>query len=266
MNKILVLNQATLNSNYRVLEDAFRNTWASNKDERFKAIHYYGKYNQDYTITDIFKNIPEDGKVTIENDNLIVGTYDNSYPPHHEIYKRVLNSKLIYKLGDTEYKINDSRGEKLIRSLEYCLNNFEFDFLLRICSTTYVDVNKMLSVLDSIKPYKVYDGARNMYNYEYYFVAGHTSLMSRDVVEQAVLNKELYLDSPYPEDLALGKLIMHDLNYTSFTDQQINGSIWTTVSQNEDDVLLSNNDETFCYRIGIRPEIFYKIHNKIINK
>ena len=67
-------------------------------------------------------------------------------------------------------------------ALEYCLKNFEFDYIQRISNTSYVDVEKMQLYLNKFSRSKVYNGARNMYNYQYYFVAGHDVIMSKDVV------------------------------------------------------------------------------------
>ena len=113
----------------------------------------------------------------------------------------------------------DPRGEKMMLAFEYCLKNLEFDFILRICNTSYMDIPKVHEYFNSIRKERVYDGARNMHSSGIRFVTGFNSFLSRDVVEKVIEHKEQFLAIPELEDLALGQLIMHDLAYTNFEDQ-----------------------------------------------
>lgn len=265
MAKVIVLNQATLDTKYRLLEPAFRSTWASVKHSDFKVIHYYGMYDGTHNKTELFSKLPNEGESVLQDDgeNLVVGTYDCTYPIDHPSFIKMHSSNIKYTLGNNTIVTNDSRGEKLILALEFCLNNFDFDFIHRICTTTYIDVYKMLSFLNKIQKTKIYNGARNLYNYEYYFVAGHCSLMSRDVVELLIKHKEEYLSLPYPEDLAIGKIIIHDLKYTDFESQNLGNNHFYTAVPLEEEIYYPTDESVYSYRIGQRPQVFHTIHKAL---
>ena len=185
-------------------------------------------------------------------DNIMIcGTYDYRYPLDH-----------------SHYTINpDARSRKFIMALEYCLKNFEFDYIQRISNTSYIDVEKMQLYLNELPRIKIYNGARNMYNYQYYFVAGHDVIMSRDVVELLVNYKDIYLESQYLEDLAAGKILIHDIKYVSFEDQSKDNFVQIfPYDINIDNINLDSNPSVWCYRIGRRPEIFEHIHKLILKR
>jgi hypothetical protein len=258
MPKILVLNQATLDASYASVMKAAYDTWNTYNHPDVKIIHYYGKYNNVLEPTDKFEYLPNDGECLEIGNDLICGSYDNHFPQNHPTLKAIHDSDSLYTAGNSSYKINDSRGEKFIMALEYCLNNYEFDFIQRISCTSYVDIPKMHSYLSTMSKTKVYNGARNMYNSEYYFIAGHCVLMSRDIVEVLVKNKEKYLSLSYPEDVATGKIILYDSEYTNI-DEQMHLHSFTFVDP--DNITLCSVPSVYCYKTrNIHPEVFYKLH------
>lgn len=262
MSKIIVINQATLDPAYDAINQAAHDTWGTYKHEDVKILHYYGKYNKYLQLTDKFSTLPPDGECLVIGNDLILGTYDTNYPTDHPVRVGHDNSHIVYAYGGVPRKIDDSRGEKFIMALEYCLNNFEFDFIQRISCTSYVDVPKMVNYINTLSKTKVYSGARNMYNYEYYFITGHNVLMSRDVVQLLVDHKKEYLSIAYPEDLATGRLIIHDLAYTDFSEQDSNDT-FTTIDPNNFGV--DPNPFVYLYRTRfMHPEVFYGLH-KMIN-
>jgi hypothetical protein len=221
MIKTIILNQATLHPDYKDVDDIAYTTWGSTQNPNVRPIHYYGKYDINQNPTDKFLTLPEDGQVIMNGDNvMIIGTYDNTYPANHPRHSI----------------IPDARNEKFILALEYCLNNFEFDYIQRICNTSYVDVEKMTAYFERLPRTKIYNGARNLYNYEYFFVAGHNVFMSYDVVKLLVEHKEEYLASSYPEDLIAGKIIMYDAKYVNFDDQSQANTGTTITSENIEDI------------------------------
>ena len=249
--KTIILNQGTLHPSYQSVDNAAYNTWGSTQNPDVRVIHYYGKYNHYNILTDRFPILPDDGNIILDNQTMVIGTYDTTYPSEHPRYDI----------------IPDARNEKFILALEYCLNNLEFDYIQRISTTSYVDVEKMQLYLNKLPRTKIYNGARNMYNYQYYFVSGHDVIMSRDVVELLVNYKDRYLASSYPEDLAAGKLLMHDIGYVSFEDQS-NDNFYDGIPYdiNVSDIKLSLNPSVWCYRIGRRPEIFDHIHKLVLKQ
>ena len=255
MAKTIILNQATLHPDYQGVDNKGKETWGTIINPDVRIIHYYGKYELDGTLTTKFDTLPEDGEVLLYDENtLIIGTYDSTYPSEHPRHSI----------------IPDARNEKFILALEYCLNNFEFDYIQRICNTTYVDVNKMSDYFDTLPRTKVYDGARNLYNYEIFFVAGHNAFMSHDVVNLLVQHKEDYLASPHPEDLAVGEIIMHNLEYTSFDYLDTQYSYYPThffiTNETPETIELHGNPAVFCYRIKHHLDIFDRIHELVLNR
>jgi hypothetical protein len=196
MAKVIILNQATIDPQYSILDALSRTTWGLYKHPEVQIIHYYGAYDTNNSIVTGFPKVPARGEVELFSDG-----------------------RMLVGANDTLGNYFDPRGEKMMLAFEYCLKNLEFDFILRICNTSYIDVPKVHEHLSSIRKERIYDGTRNMHNNEIYFVTGFNSFLSRDVVEKVVEHKEQFLAIPYLEDLALGKLIMHDLALTSFEDQ-----------------------------------------------
>ena len=249
--KTIILNQGTLHPDYQDVDNMAYTTWGSTQNPDVKVINYYGKYDHNVDLTSKFPNLPEDGEILMYDNIMICGTYDYRYPLDH-----------------SHYTINpDARSRKFIMALEYCLKNFEFDYIQRISNTSYVDVKKMQLYLNEFPRNKIYNGARNMYNYQYYFVAGHDVIMSRDVVELLVNYKDIYLESQYLEDLAAGKVLMHDIEYVNFEDQSKDNFVRNLL----DDIDINNIDldstpSVWCYRIGRRPELFKHIHELILKR
>lgn len=194
--KILILVQGTFAISYREIEKTMRRTWMNSitsPDILVKV--YYGAFDPQGNLFPEAEIVVEKEQVTEnKNGDIIVGAYDMMGPYF------------------------DPRGEKLIRALEYSLK-FEYDFVLRVCNTSYIRFDKLLTYLKNCPQKKFYDGARNLFNYKYYFVSGHNSIMSRDCVVNLVENKTEFLECRYPEDLAVGYFLMHKLNYTKFEEE-----------------------------------------------
>ena len=250
MKKIVILNQSTLDDSYSEVDKACKNTWGSLHRDGLLILHYYGMYDNQFQVTSKFKVPNEEDKYIVDdNINLVLNTYDSTYPKEHQYYH--IN--------------NDSRGEKLILSLEYCLDNLEFDFLLRTTCTSYVDIDKLLSYVDRLPDKKVYNGARNMYNYKIYFTSGYCSLMSRDVVEKVVENQDLFFSYGMPEDLSVGRLIIHDLNITTFDEQDNFHLVLNTISMEKiEEFQFKNHTDFLVYRSHKKQsKNMYHIHNEI---
>lgn len=201
MTKVVVLNQGTINFAYYTIDALARTTWSQIHHPDVEVYHYYGGYDQQDNPIEMLGKVPARGEAYINkapmNNVLVVGAND------------MLTKYDTYSI--------DSRGEKLILAYEWCVNNLEFDYIVRVCNTTYLDIKKMHRFLDSLeRKERQYDGARNMYNYQYYFCGGMCNYMSRDCAEQLVEHKEEYLSLPRelnPEDLAVGVILMDRLKY-----------------------------------------------------
>ena len=251
MAKTIILNQATLHPDYQGVDNKGKETWGTIINPDVRIIHYYGKYELDGTLTTKFDTLPEDGEVLLYDENtLIIGTYDSTYPSEHPRHSI----------------IPDARNEKFILALEYCLNNFEFDYIQRICNTSYIDVNKMAAYFDQLPRIKIYNGARNLYNYQYFFVAGHNVFMSRDVVQLLVDHKEEYLASSYPEDLAAGKILMNDTGYINFDEHTQDNTHHFITDETVETLYIVDNPSVYCYRIKHKIDIFNRLHELILKR
>lgn len=238
MAKVLILNQATVDPNYTVLDYLSRHTWTSNSHPDVRTIHYYGGYDSNHNPISKFPVVPRGETQLVGDDILVCGTNDT--------------------LGD----YFDPRGEKLIMALEYCLKHFEWDFMLRICNTSYVHIPILHRVLDETRKERIYDGVRNMHNNEIPFVTGYHSYMSRDVAELLVQNKDMYLETKYLEDLAVGYVLMYKLNYVNFDDQPYRRTHVDNAFDNsfEPEHFLRHSD-VFTYRFRSHtPEKFIRFH------
>jgi hypothetical protein len=243
MAKIIILNQATIFHNYSQIDALSRTTWGLYKHPDVKCIHYYGAYDIDDRPVTGFPYIPAKGEVAMfDDDRMLVGT------------------------NDTHGPYFDPRGEKMMLAYEYCLKHFDFDFILRICNTSYIDIEAMVKYFNSIRKERIYDGTRNLYNNEISFVTGFNSYLSRDTVEKVVEHKQDYLDIKLPEDLALGKLIMHDLKYTNFEDQpQIDIHVLATEPGFKPDSFVGS--ERFNYRFRSHTvDEYVAFHNYMVKR
>lgn len=99
---------------------------------------------------------------------------------------------------------------KMIKAFEYCLENFDFDFLLRTSASTYVNYDSLIKLVDNLSVEDFYYGGSVGGKYwgdEWIpWVLGHSVLLSKKFVELVIKNKTLFLDFKYIDDVALGAL------------------------------------------------------------
>lgn len=179
--RCIILNQCSIHPNYNDIIKAARSTWFRNVPDNVIVLNYYGS------------STGTDGKISVK--------------PNGDMIINIPDLRKEYEDG-----VFDSRAEKFILALEYVNNNFDFDYVYRISCTSYINIDKMLRFLDNIRDNKIYCGCNNLYDYKISFNSGFHVMMSKDIVDSAVKNKEVFLKNKYlPEDVAFGKLIVHDL-------------------------------------------------------
>ena len=92
-----------------------------------------------------------------------------------------------------------------VLALEYVLDSFEFDYLVRTVSTSYLDVGRMSDQIDNLPRTGLYAGPI-LELAGFAFVGGSLQVLSRDVVEQIVeYSRDLRLD--VYDDVGLGRLV-----------------------------------------------------------
>lgn len=97
-------------------------------------------------------------------------------------------------------------GLKTLKALEFILDNYEFDYLFRTNTSSYVDVKVLLTHIKSLPKLSVYSGLIGKVFGSQEFASGAGILLSRDVVERVCVDGEQW-DHGLVDDIALGKLI-----------------------------------------------------------
>ncbi len=107
-------------------------------------------------------------------------------------------------------------GHKTIKAMEWILSNSNFDFLFRTNTSSYFSEERLSNYIKEnfTKPEKVYAGLIHTTNdkegKEITFASGSGFILSRDVVESIVQNKNLW-DHDYWDDVSLA-IVMNKLN------------------------------------------------------
>lgn len=239
--KILILNQGTIDPSYEDIKKASYNTWQTIKHPHVKVINYYGSADSHDRQVQYNSTLSE---LTIG-----VGDMVDLYTDENE----------------NSYEF-DSRGEKFILALEYCLNNFEFDYIYRISCTSYINIFKMYDYINSLSREKVYNGCYNMHNYQYLFVSGFHSILSRDMVEHLVNNKNKFLQIKYPEDVATGIILIDYLKIIeNFESQDQSFSTYYFMNNIKNSLSLLSS-KAFNYKVEKNfYNNFYEIHEHLLS-
>lgn len=120
-----------------------------------------------------------------------------------------VHNDTIYMKGENDSLIPGCL-DKTIKAIEYSLNNFEFDYLIRTNMSSVWDFNKIYSYITDnhydIAGVNGFDGAHKVH-----FVSGAGILMSNSLCKELVKNKHL-LNYDIIDDVSIGKLLI-DLNY-----------------------------------------------------
>lgn len=151
---------------------------------------------------------------------------------------------------------------KLLAMYKYVLKNYEFDYLFRTTSSSYVraiELSKISEVLPRKKYYGgaiAYEGAR--------FAAGNNVLMSRDLVERIALRK-CVINPTIIEDVSLGNYI-NSIGIELYPLPQINIDSIEKLNSLSDEELIGNFH--FRLRSGSMQkrndvEIMHELHKRI---
>lgn len=97
-------------------------------------------------------------------------------------------------------------GIKTIEALKFTLQNYDFDFLFRTNTSSYLDTERLLEYLENLPQTGVYSGVVGTVMGDLEFASGAGILMSRDVVKRVCEQAESWNHSLI-DDAALGELI-----------------------------------------------------------
>jgi hypothetical protein len=97
-------------------------------------------------------------------------------------------------------------GAKTLEAFSFVLQNYEFDFLFRTNSSSYVDTQRLLEYLDKQPETGVYSGVVGTVMGDLRFASGAGILMSKDVLKRVCEQADSWNHSLI-DDAALGELI-----------------------------------------------------------
>jgi hypothetical protein len=151
---------------------------------------------------------------------------------------------------------------KLIAMYKYALKNYEFDYLFRTTSSSYVRTVKLSKFTETLPRKKYYGGA---IAYEgATFAAGNNVLMSRDLVEK-IVSKKVIINPTIIEDVSLGNY-MESIGIELSPLPQINIDSIKKLNSISDEELIDNFH--FRLRSGSMEkrndiEIMHALHQRI---
>lgn len=100
----------------------------------------------------------------------------------------------------------DNLGYKVISSLEYILENIEFDYIFKMNCSSYLNKDLLKNILIDKPRTKFYSGLIGNHD-GIRFASGSGTVISRDLVRLIVENKHKW-NHHYIEDVSIGKLMM----------------------------------------------------------
>jgi hypothetical protein len=125
---------------------------------------------------------------------------------------------LFYYGGVNDLTVNDDRiylphpegfmniGHKTIMLMEYILKNYDFDYVFKTNTSSYIDLKKLNEYVDNMPLNNLYSGVIGDYNNgnnTIRFVSGCGVLLSKDMVELYINNKN-DVNHNIIEDVAMG--------------------------------------------------------------
>ncbi|MDC0595391.1 hypothetical protein OAP09_01740 [Acidimicrobiia bacterium] len=170
---------------------------------------------------------------------VIVVSNSNKYPAKFMIpilkatWDKSSNIKIIYYQGDSnEFKLvgsdlyvpesgkDSEQWIKTIKAYEWVYNNIEFDILFGVTASSYLNFKNMISFLKDKPSNKLYCSLPNTYPpypmegvSDIAFGSGAGLFLSKDLV-RLLIDKQNMVDSSLPNDVAYGKLFIHDHKIT----------------------------------------------------
>jgi hypothetical protein len=167
MKKIIILVLTwDDNADYSIMDSAAKNTWGKSSDE-VKIYHYY------------FKPLEFEGVDVVEN---------NIFCSGYESVSRI--------------------GHKTLMALEYLLTQ-DFDYVFRTNSSSFIHIPNLISAMNNFPTEKFYSGRVLPYHtteLNLDFVTGSGYILSRDLVEYVVKNKDNW-SHHFADDVSVAKLL-----------------------------------------------------------
>lgn len=97
-------------------------------------------------------------------------------------------------------------GLKTIQAFKFILENYEFDYLFRTNTSSYLDTRALLKTLRTLPKTNLYSGVIGRVFGDLYFASGAGMLISRDVLER-VCQMENSWNHGLVDDVAIGEIV-----------------------------------------------------------
>jgi hypothetical protein len=204
--KLLILVLALDQEPFRTMEcKGQRATWAALPHNGFDVLWLHGRTKGvvRFVLRVMVKALQVVGsKSSISRFRQITGSWMASLPVNK------VDDKVFTSVAETYMNTNP----KTIAGLRYVLNHYDFDYLLRTNSSTYINTNLLLKYADELPTSRYYGGFLGQHCGEY-FASGTCTLLSRDVVNMVCNDPNWEYD--YIDDVAIGR----SLNRMGITPQ-----------------------------------------------
>lgn len=147
---------------------------------------------------------------------------------------------------------------------KYFLNRTKADFLYISNASSYINLVKLEELIQAFPTYKVYGGTTDTFD-DIHFQSGANRILSRDIVENLVLNFSLW-DFSYIEDVSMGKLLLDEEKNSVLIPRQI----FSTKEQIDlADIVEMRNNVQFRLKSGNLNsrndiELMHFLHEKLV--
>ena len=128
--------------------------------------------------------------------------------------------------------------QKTIKSFEYCLQKFEFDYIYRTNLSSFIDLNKAYHFLENNKV--DYGSCCLDIHIDLHFASGCGFILSKKMVNILINNQNL-INYKIIDDVAIGELLIDKLNYNIFNISRYD-------VQNINDIIFNNDTHIFHFR------------------
>jgi hypothetical protein len=217
--RILVLILAINRDPWREIEEEGQiPTWRGLCPSNVKIFRYIGDYQQHtfwrirnkvWILNQRIKNF-SGGKLSVFSINSKINRRRS-----HKSKVDWKNDQIITSVPDLYSLI----GEKTLDAFEASIENFEFDYIFRTNTSSYVDLKGLQRFIEDKPKENFYAGTIGSHQ-NIKFASGCGYFISRDLVAKVVKNRILW-DHNFVDDVSLGKLLTGDFNIDIHTVDRV---------------------------------------------
>ena len=192
-----------------------------------------------------------------------------------KVYFYKADSRNVFKKDELIFNVSSSEqdiGYKNFEAFKWVLENEEFDYLYRTNTSSYVNLKKLRSYIQtkSNKNKYLYEGVDiilpdKIQNKEIHFVSGAGILFNRDTIQLIVENFEK-LDHGFWEDVSIGKLLnQFEIYPTSSFREDIKGNIFNSEICLDHHHYRCRIDNHYSYPRFYEKYVFEELYRRINN-